>query len=158
MGQFDIEKFLEEGRTRMGQMEWIYILLSIFVIFGTNIVLMNAFIGLAVGDVEEVKSVFKNFENLRVLNSRASKFFGSRHFTFSSQKKFLSETRGLNFATLTGSHCLTDTGLNKKVRERTVCSFVDIWLRAFFYVASHFWTKIRAREFAVLYRLRHPKI
>ena len=68
MGQFDIEKFLEEGRTRMGQMEWIYILLSIFVIFGTNIVLMNAFIGLAVGDVEEVKLVFKNFENLRVLS------------------------------------------------------------------------------------------
>ena len=68
MGQFDIEEFLEEGRTRMGQMEWIYILLSIFVIFGTNIVLMNAFIGLAVGDVEEVKLVFKNFENLRVLS------------------------------------------------------------------------------------------
>ena len=68
MGQFDIEKFLEEGRTRMGQMEWIYILLSIFIIFGTNIVLMNAFIGLAVGDVEEVKLVFKNFENLRVLS------------------------------------------------------------------------------------------
>ena len=67
MGQFDIEEFLEEGRTRMGQTEWIYILLSIFVIFGTNIVLMNAFIGLAVGDVEEVKLVFKNFENLRVL-------------------------------------------------------------------------------------------
>ena len=66
MGQFDIEKFLEEGRTRMGQMEWIYILLSIFIIFGTNIVLMNAFIGLAVGDVEEVKLVFK--KNLRVLS------------------------------------------------------------------------------------------
>ena len=66
MGQFDIEEFLEEGRTRMGQTEWIYILLSIFIIFGTNIVLMNAFIGLAVGDVEEVKLVFK--KNLRVLS------------------------------------------------------------------------------------------
>ena len=61
MGQFDIEEFLKDGRNRMGQMEWIYILLSIFVIFGCNIVLMNAFIGLAVGDVEEVKLVFKIF-------------------------------------------------------------------------------------------------
>ena len=59
MGQFEIGKFLEDGRSRMGQSEWIYILLSIFVIFGCNIVLMNAFIGLAVGDVEEVKLVLK---------------------------------------------------------------------------------------------------
>ena len=43
---------------------------------------------------------------------------------------------------------LTDTGLEKKVRHKTVCPLEDISLRVSFYSSSHFSKQIRAREFA----------
>ena len=50
--------------------------------------------------------------------------------------------------------------LREKLRHRTVSPLLDIWLRASFYSASHFSTKIQAREFVwplkrhtALYRL-----
>ena len=59
MGQFDAETFLVDGQV-FGQGEFLYIIFMIFLLFGCNIILMNIYIGLAVGDVQQVKAVFRN--------------------------------------------------------------------------------------------------
>lgn len=54
-GEFDIDSLLSDGTEILGPGEALYIIILVFVVFCCNIVLMNVFTGLAVGDVEEVK-------------------------------------------------------------------------------------------------------
>jgi hypothetical protein len=53
-GEFDLDDMMETGFKVFGDKEIIYTLFLIFIIFTFNIVLMNVFTALAVGDVNRV--------------------------------------------------------------------------------------------------------